>query len=259
MNIRSCVAILFILILAPLASAQSTATNLKPVFKKGLWGYADTSGRLVIAPQFDAAAEFVDGLARVGMVNEERPELDGRPNVKWGYIDQHGQVAVPLIYAVVRRFVGDRAAVATRPDNASVPALRSRAALELLWGYVDRKGEVKIPLKFLNAGDFAEGLAVVNVAKTSGDGSGEGSYCSGPRNYGYIDATGAFVIEPQYTIATNFIDGRARVGKGSVNYVGRCLCCNPRFIGTYGHVDRAGKFTPDAKPTDGYGEELDLP
>lgn len=258
MNYRSCLVIFLLLIISGVASAQSAAPNLKPVFKKGLWGYADPAGRLVIAPRFDAAAEFADGLARVGMVDEERPELDGRPNIKWGYIDQRGQVAVPLIYAVVRPFVGDRAAVAIRPAGA-VPVLPSRRGRELLWGYVDRKGEVKIPLKFLNAGDFADGLAAVNIAKAAGDQSREGSYCSGPRNYGYIDTAGAFVIEPQYTIASTFFEGRARVGKGGVNYVGRCLCCNPRFVGTYGYVDRWGKFTPDEKPTDGYGVDLDLP
>ena len=97
-------------------------------------------------------------------------------------------------------------------------------------------------MQYLSAGDFSEGLAAVNDGK-SADGNHESSMCQGPRNFGYIDTTGKFVIEPQYTIALNFVDGRARVGKGGFDYLGRCLCCNPRFRGTYGYVDRKGKFT----------------
>lgn len=255
---RGVAIILWLLVLVVVAWGQaSPSSTLKPVFKKGLWGYADAQGRLVIEPRFDAAAPFDNGTARVGMVNEELPELAGAPNLKWGYIDETGKVIVPLVYASLRPFVGDLAAAAIRLDGARSTSPGLRGDDMLRWGYVNRKGEVQIPLQYLGAADFSEGLAAVNVPgmPTAGRESG---MCQGPRNFGYINASGSLVIQPAYTIATNFTGGRARVGKGSFEYVGRCLCCAPRFRGTYGHIDRTGKFTPDANAADA-DAEIDFP
>ncbi len=47
------------------------------------WGFVDETGRFVIEPQFDDAGEFAEGLARVAM------------NGKWGYIDKTGRLVVP--------------------------------------------------------------------------------------------------------------------------------------------------------------------
>ena len=245
-------------LLASVAAAQSTAApKFKPVFKRGLWAYADARGRLVIEPRFDAAGEFDNGLARVGMVDEERPEVNGAPNLKWGYIDETGKVVVPLLYASLRSFAEGLAAAATRLEGVNPSHLRTRGDDSLRWGYVNRKGEVQIPIQYLSAGDFSEGLAPVNVNQPTAGGR-EASMCDGPRNFGYINPAGVLVIEPQYTMATKFIDGRARVAQGGFEYLGRCLCCAPRFRGTYGHVDRTGKFTPDPG-TAGAEAEPDLP
>jgi hypothetical protein len=46
-------------------------SQLKPVYVNGRWGYADPSGRVIIAARFDAALPFADGVARVGVVDEE--------------------------------------------------------------------------------------------------------------------------------------------------------------------------------------------
>lgn len=229
------------------AQEAPNGTHLKPVYENGRWGYADRSGKLVIAAQYDAALPFAGGLARVGVVDEELPEIDARPNIKWGYIDERGRVLVELRYAVLRGFSENLAAAALldreKPERRT---LGPRDRLNLKWGYLDRSGREVIPMQFLAAGDFAEGLAHVN----SGGGGGEGSLCGPPGNYGYIDKTGAFVIKPQFHVASQFQNGRARVSVGRTTYVGRCLCCGPRFIGTSGFVDRSGTFIAD-KPKDG--------
>jgi hypothetical protein len=237
------------------AMAQKSAPpgELRAVFRQGRWGYADARGKVVIEPRFDAAADFDDGLARVGIVDEEVPELDGRPNLRWGYIDERGAVVIPLQYASVRRFTGELAAVAVRVGDSKQWPVRARIGGDrgdLRWGYVDRKGQVAIPPQFLSAGDFAEGLAAVNVIPTAGDPDGEGSFCDGPRNFGYIDTTGAIIIAPRYTSAGIFVNGKAQVGKGRVEYVGRCVCCAPRFHGVVGHIDRTGKFTQTRQTDD---------
>lgn len=234
-----------LIILAAFAQVVPKATQLKPVYENGRWGYADAGGRVVIAARFDAALPFADGLARVGVVDEELPEIGASPNIKWGYIDESGRVLVELRYAVLRDFSEGLAAAAVldkeRPER---PVSGRGERRNLKWGYVEKSGREVIPMQFLNAGDFAEGLAPVNPGG-GGDDKGEGSMCDSATNYGYIDRTGAFVIKPRFTHASKFQNGRARVSVGRINYVGRCLCCAPRFVGKHGSVDRSGTFVAD--------------
>jgi hypothetical protein len=98
--------------LNPFAQVVPKGTQLKSVYVNGRWGYADPSGRVVIAAQFDAALPFANGIARVGVVDEELPEISASPNIKWGYIDERGRVLVELRYAVLRDFSEGLAAAA---------------------------------------------------------------------------------------------------------------------------------------------------
>ena len=236
--------ILLALQLTAFAQEAPKESRLKAVYVDGRWGYADHSGKVLIKPQFDAARPFIDGLAQVGIVNEELPELAARPNIKWGYIDETGRILVELRYTVLGRFSENLAAAAVLDaDKPERPALGPGHSLNLKWGYVDRSGREVIPLQFLAAGDFAQGLAHVNVGRVRG--ANEGSLCGPLPNYGYIDKTGAFVIQPQFTHASRFQNGRARVSIGRIIYAGRCLCCNPRFTGRHGFIDRSGTFIAD--------------
>ena len=235
------------------AQAVPEGAQLKPVYENGRWGYADRGGRVVIAARFDAALPFANGLARVGVVDEEFPEIGASPNIKWGYIDERGRVLVELRYAVLHDFSAGLAAAAVLDvEKPERPVAGRGDRRNLKWGYVDRDGREVIPMQFLAAGDFAEGLAAVNAG--GGGGEGEGSLCGPPGNYGYIDRTGAFVIKPQFANASKFQGGRARVSVGRTTYVGRCLCCGPRFVGKSGSVDRDGTFVAD-KPKDGAAPE----
>ncbi len=250
MKIKLVCLILLALHFNAFAQEAPNGTHLKPIYENGRWGYTDQSGKLVIAAQFDAALPFKDGLARVGVVDEEFPEIDARPNIKWGYIDERGRVLVELRYAVLRGFSENLAAAALLDmEKPERPTLGRHNRFNLKWGYLDRSGREVIPMQFLAAGDFADGLAHVN-AGGGGSESGEGSLCGPPGNYGYIDRTGAFVIKPQFHSASQCQNGRARVSVGRTTYVGRCVCCAPRFVGKSGFVDRSGTFIAD-KPKDG--------
>lgn len=239
------------------AQIVPNGTQLKPVYENGRWGYADAGGQVVIAARFDAALPFANGLARVGVVDEEFPEIGGSPNIKWGYIDERGRVLAELRYAVLRDFSEGLAVAAVldaeRPER---PVSGRGERRNLRWGYVDRGGREVIPMQFLAAGDFAEGLAPVSHVG-SGDGKGAGSICGQIANYGYIDRTGAFVIKPQFTHASKFQNGRARVSVGRITYAGRCLCCAPRFIGRHGFVDRGGTFVAEESKEGGAALEED--
>ena len=218
-------------------SVQKTIA-LKPVYEKGHWGYADSTGKVAIPARFDAALPFENGLARVGVVDEELPDIDGRPNLLWGYINESGGVVVELRYNALRNFVDGLAAAAILEKAESVHTRRTLDNLK--WGYLNREGRVAIPIQFLDAGDFSEGLASVNF------GGPTDSHCGQPRNYGYIDKAGAIVIKPQFQMASSFKNAQARVSVGHVEYMGRCLCCAPRFVGKYGYVKRNGEFVQES-------------
>lgn len=236
--------LIFLLLLAPgfflHAQEKQKGTSLKPVYQNGRWGYADTSGKIVVEARFDAALPFSGGLARVGVVDEELQEIDARPNLLWGYIDDSGCVVVPLRYNALRGFTEGLAACAVLdPELAQQSVFIRRGTNNFRWGYVDRNGRVVIPTQYFAAGDFSEGLAPVNV------GGKRDTSCGPPYNYGYIDKTGAFIIKPRFAHAAAFQNGRARVSIGDVKYEGRCLCCAPRFLGKHGFVDRNGNFVVD--------------
>jgi len=232
-------------------AAQKSA-SLKPTYSKGKWGYAAAKGSFVIPAEFDAALPFKNGLAKVGLVDEELPEIDSRPNIKWGYIDENANVVVELRYFDINEFHEGLAAVAVI-DNKKPPYRvygRSLDYANVRWGFVDRTGKIAVPPSFSNAGDFSEGLAAVNAIVKND------FTCETPRNYGYIDKTGAFVIQPQFAFAAEFHNGRAKVGIGAVEYRGRCLCCAPAFRGKTGQIDTKAHFTEDPKsPTEKDGEQ----
>src|SRR5882724_1878785 len=90
-----------------LLTAEMQAQNnvsLKPAYSHGKWGYADGKGAFVIPAKFDVALPFKDGLGKVGLVDEELPEIDSKPNIKWGYIDEKGNVVVGLNYFAIKEF-----------------------------------------------------------------------------------------------------------------------------------------------------------
>ena len=62
-------------------------------------GYINTKGKTAIAPTWDAALSFSEGLAAVGMGNDN--------DFKWGFIDSTGKVVIEPQYDEVQPDVGD--------------------------------------------------------------------------------------------------------------------------------------------------------
>lgn len=241
MYMKHIISACFILLTFQIVTAQQVQTNSQPVpvKVKNKWGYADKKSKMVIQPQFDIALPFNDGLARVGLADKASSE-NKDPGYKWGYIDESGRVIVELQYSALNDFSeGLAAAAVPNTDEKEKRSFRDRMIHKLKWGYIDRSGQVVIPMKFLSAGNFSENMAPVDV------GAANGSMCGRQSKFGYIDKTGVFVIEPAFAGAEPFRNGQARVSVGRICYVGRCLCCAPRFFGTYGHIDKKGVFTSE--------------
>ena len=86
----------------------------------GKWGFADTLGKMVIAPQWDITNDFSEGLAVVGLNN------------RYGYVDRTGIEKIPLQY-----------------DNA-LPFYEGLAEVELdgKIGSIDTTGVIIIPFRY---------------------------------------------------------------------------------------------------------------
>jgi len=113
------------------------------------FGFLDPSGtKMVLAPQFDDAQPFSEGLAAVRVGDAD----SGR----WGYVDTTGHMVIPPQFTWACPFSEGRAAV-TVGD-----------LFEGKQGYINRAGEMVVEPQFDTAGLFIGGRA--KVFKQEGDG-----------------------------------------------------------------------------------------
>jgi len=224
------------LLIIHLAIAQTT-TELLLIRRNGLYGYADSSGRQVIAPRFDEAGQFSEGLAAVRVgdnwgyvdvtgVTVITPQFESADRFseglaavelsqRFGYIGRDGKFAIPARFERAKAFsdglaiVRDGAdwlvlnpsgSVTLRPQYDIVESFsQGRAAVkgQGLWGYIDHTGNLAIPLRFARAGSFSNGLAPARLEANSA--------------VGFIDFSGDFKIKPQFREAGVFANGLAAV------------------------------------------------
>lgn len=220
------------------AAERSLAALIESDFSEGLaayrldgrYGYVDTEGKIVIAPQFEQVDLFRDGLAIV------------RVNGRYGWIDKTGKLVIPAEYDKALPFsegLGtvllhgqgfgylDRSGkLKIKPQfNYAYPFAggRARAQVSGGYGYIDTSGKLVVPPpeNYRLSSDFSDGLAVVNV-------TGKG--------WGYIDPSGRLAIASQFFSATPFKEGLARVTPtGGSTPDGRWT------EKKWGYIDRKGK------------------
>lgn len=196
------------------------------------WGYIDPRGRFVIAPTFDAAADFQpNGLAVV--------ERGGYK----GLIDRAGKPLTPFGYKEIRSYSEGRAVAEGRDGCYRVLDERGRSIYEsaapiddfhdglaviqdgTLYGYIDRDGGTAIKPRFMIAGDFTGGKALVQPAAGG---------------YALIDKKAATLVKFNYGHVSDYAEGflvfKGSNGKyGYLDEQGRVIAA-PRF-------DRADPFT----------------
>ena len=166
------------------------------------YGFVDTTGKIVVEPQFDFIFDFRNGFAHV--------EIDN----KRGFVNKYGQIVVEPQFT---GYVGDY-----YEGLASVQ-------VDGKYGFIDTTGKMVIEPQFDDAGSFSDGLAFVKVDGKQEviDKQGEivfepkfdiYSFSEGlalfSKNYkkGFINTQGEIVIEPQYDFAEDFKNGFALVG-----------------------------------------------
>jgi hypothetical protein len=167
------------------------------------FGYIDKTGKEIIAPQYDSADSFSEGLAAI--------EKDGQ----WGFIDKTGKEVIALKYDSAFPF-SEGLALALKDGRAgfidktgnevikfqydSAGDFRERLAVVLKdgkYGFIDKTGNEVIKLPYDSVHYFHEGLAGVEK-----DGKA-----------GFIDKTGNEVIKLQFDSSHHFQEGLAAVMK----------------------------------------------
>jgi WG repeat protein len=157
---------------------QTSGTSpLFPAPQGGSWWFIDNRGKIVIAPRFEAALPYSEGLAAV--------KREGR----WGYIDRNGLEVIPIRYRTVQSFRGGVAIVDTGLPAHPV-------------GLIDTTGSwVTQPLfRSLSAADGPNGLLLGQKEPAEG--------------FGFYDRSGNLVWGP-YFLTFPFAQGRARVKGGT--------------------------------------------
>jgi WG containing repeat len=167
-----------------------------------------------IAPKFDDARDFSEGLAIVGF-GESNPTPNPYdhsgdvPIDRYGYIDRTGQLKIPAQFSAASNFSEGLAAVQIKSKEDGKSSL---------YGYIDKTGKSVIAPQFTYAGKFSGGLAPVVTLNEKG----------------YIDRQGKMVLKLNYASVGEFSEGLAPVGieiKGSGYDNNR-----------YGYINRQGKL-----------------
>lgn len=159
-------------------AGDMTADGLVYVKKNvsGKYGYYDKTGKCVIDPIYEDAANFVDGLARVCVGDD------------CGVIDTKGE----MVITPSKQFT-------YYPDAEKVIQVLDRESG--VYGLIDRKGNEIVPMMYDDVpGFFSEGLLLVKENN----------------KYGYIDSKGKEVIAIQYDAAYSFQNGVAWVYKNDI-------------------------------------------
>jgi len=170
--------LLFIVIISLTCNALF-AQNLFPFVKNKLWGYIDTTGKEVIAPKYQFAGFFAEGMAFASL-----------PGGKMGYIDKTGNFVIPAKYDNASNFNEGFASVVEDED----------------WGVINTKGEMVIEPKYPNYIMFHDGMAKIKLER--------GLFST----YGFINTKGDTVIYPKFEKVSEFSNGLCMASQDGSRY-----------------------------------------
>lgn len=188
-----CLILVFVLPCAAQERRDKSHAGLHPVADaSGKWGFIDRTGRFRIAPRYNGAGQFSEGVA-YAWLSEGGQRKDGIVDVSGRFTQLPEVNDYEFIF------------------HDGLARFQTPSGQERKYGYMDKTGRVVIPTQFYDSGHFSEGLAWVSVLK-------EGKWL-----YGFIDKTGKVVIEPQFVYQPgDFVDGLAKVtGQFRMGFIDR--------------------------------------
>jgi len=118
-------------------------------YTDGSWGFIDKTGKVIIAPKFDGANAFSEGLACVRII-------DPKEGYVVGYINCKGEMVISPRFGSGRSFSSGLAAVRVFTKEWGIIPNQK-------WGYIDKTGQIKIKPTFETVGDFSDELAIFGV------------------------------------------------------------------------------------------------
>lgn len=232
--------------------------KLARIEQNNLWGYINTSGEMVIQPQFTDANDFKNGYAAV------------RSGSLWGFINTKGNYIIEPQFKDAKNFENDAARVKSDKgwifvniQNKTFPSSPDQYEIrkdfsdgmayilkDKLFGYINNKGEIVIQAQFQDVGNFNNGYAPVFIEK----------------QWGYINKSGDYMVNPKFEVAKEFKDGMALV-KDKTGYfylntagqeIGKSAGYNVKYNfsdgyariiqnGKWGFIDQSGKVVIDAQ------------
>lgn len=166
------------------------------------YGFVTVTGKEIVAPVYDGAEDFSDGMAVVRRITDKYV-LNGvsYTDSKLGFVDKTGKELIAPIYDKVSGRETFWAHVGPLGNAVRFKPGFSEGAASVCkdghWGVIDKKGNVMIPFKYEALGSFSEGLARVKINN----------------KYGFINKQGIIAISAQYDFANDFCDGFATVAR----------------------------------------------
>jgi hypothetical protein len=194
--------------------------GLACVTVRGVTGFVDANGSMVIAPQFDSKYgcynKFHDGVSSISVTKKIRRNGKLTESEKWGFVDAKGKITfLPGI-----TFLSDfREGLAFFRKGGLV-------------GYVNRDFKIVIKPQFKSAGDFYFGRARADDIdgkkyyidktgrrlfenKNGGEFQDRKAFFKSKGKYGFIDLSGRVIIPPTFEKANHFGEGLAGVRVGT--------------------------------------------
>lgn len=223
---------------------QEFKENAEMICQGCKWGYVDTTGRVVVNPQFSFVKNIVNQIGivekgdKMGAVRADGSTLlqcqyNGvqflentrhqilkvyKNDTKVGLIDTLAEVAVDLKYDEIGELNDERLAVAKKG----------------LWGFADLKGKEVVRCRYRKVGKFQEGYAAAQLGN----------------KWGFIDKDGKIIIEFKYSRVGNFKDGLAWVkttsGVGYINIEDEKVILS-KFEKAYDFEDNVARVVVDGK------------
>jgi hypothetical protein len=119
-------------------ASHSALAQLTPFYsgEKNLYGYKDSTGKVVVSPSYELAYPFTEGMAAVRIAG------------KYGYLDESGKEIVTPKYDFTWRFIGGFATV----------------KLDGKFGFIDKTGKEVIPPVFEEANNYHGGCCYKGMA-----------------------------------------------------------------------------------------------
>lgn len=220
-GIMALIGLIFLLINLSWGGGQMEA-NLFPFIIDDEVCYVNREGKMTINPQYSMASMHYEGLALVGTLSDEATKygfIDEKGNYSIAPIYDDASSFSEGIAWVVSPDSKPKAIDSKGKDLFTVDAERvyifkeGRAHFkktdpqtgENLWGYFNSKGEIEIQPRYIDADFFSNGLAVVQLPY---DDEGEGG------EYVYINKDGEQAFSDRFAEASRFKNGMAVVRSG---------------------------------------------